>query len=91
MRKLERGSSRPTENAAMSLATASSADEWCKKIREANKPLDGVNIKSNLDRVTVIIDELIREVKAGRVDRKVVTEVAKREHITGLLRAVYEK
>lgn len=81
MHKYEVGKSRPTENKATNLITNEAVSVWLQKVRNAGKFVDGDGVNAGLDRVAKVLVELIQEIKAGRVDREVISELTRRQNI----------
>jgi uncharacterized protein (UPF0548 family) len=80
-RKIEIGKGRSTENRAIQEVVQKQTDEWHLRVREQRTDADGV--------VDVLI-ELIKETKAGKIDREVISLLSKRLPIGYFVKA-YER
>uniref|UniRef100_A0A6M3LMG6 Uncharacterized protein n=1 Tax=viral metagenome TaxID=1070528 RepID=A0A6M3LMG6_9ZZZZ len=85
MHKYELATHKTTEVMAVNAITNDTVTVWLNKVREAGKYVDGDGVNSSIERVAKILVELINEIKAGKVDREVISELAKKQNITASL------
>jgi len=77
-KKYEVGRNRPTENRASNAMLNESINEWVNKVRDAGKMQEGDGVQSIGDRVAGVLVNLIGEIKAGRIQREVISGVVER-------------
>jgi len=85
MHKYELATHKTTEVRAVTSITNETVNVWLQKVREAGKYVDGDGVNTSIERVAKVLVALITETKAGRVDREVISELAKRQNITASL------
>jgi hypothetical protein len=85
MHKYELATHKTTEVRAVTSITNETVSVWLQKLREAGKYVDGDAVNSSIERQAKVLIALITETKAGRVDREVISEIAKRQNITASL------
>ncbi len=85
MHKAELATHKTTEVRATTAILNEQVNVWVTKVREAGKFLDGDDVNSSIVRVARILMDLIEQTKAGKVDREVISELAKRVNITASL------
>ena len=85
MHKAELATHKTTEVRATTAILNEQVYEWVLKVREAGKLLDGDGVNSSILRQAKILMDLIEQTKAGKVDREVISELAKRVSITASL------
>jgi len=85
MHKYELATHKTTEVRAVNSITNETVSIWLQKLREAGKYVDGDGVNSSIERQAKVLIALITETKAGRIDREVISEIAKRQNITASL------
>jgi uncharacterized protein (UPF0305 family) len=85
MHKYELATHRTTEVNAVNAITNETVNAWLQKIREAGKYVNGDGVNSSIERQAKVLVELITQIKAGKVDRDVITELTKRQNVTASL------
>lgn len=89
-RKIEVGTSRPTENRAINVIFDEQITEWLGKVRQADKLLPGDGVTSSINRVVDVLIDLIKQTQDGKYSREVISGLARRQNIQASL-AVAQK
>jgi hypothetical protein len=85
MHKYELATHKTTEVRAVTSITNETISVWLQRVRDAGKYVDGDGVNSSIERQAKVLIALITETKAGRIDREVISEIAKRQNITASL------
>jgi hypothetical protein len=85
MHKYELATHKTTEVRAVTSITNETISVWLQRVRDAGKYVDGDGVNSSIERQAKVLVDLIQQIKAGRVDREVISELAKRQNITASL------
>ncbi len=85
MHKYELATHKTTEVRAVNAITNDTVSDWLNKVREAGKFVNGDGVNSSIERQAKVLMELIEQIKAGKVDRDVITELTKRQNLTASL------
>ena len=85
MHKYELATHKTTEVRAVNAITNDTVTVWLNKVREAGKYVDGDGVNASIVRQAKVLMDLIEQIKAGKVDRDVISELAKKQSITASL------
>ncbi len=85
MHKYELATHKTTEVRAVNSITNDTVSVWLQKVRDAGKYVDGDAVNSSVIRQAKVLMDLITQIKAGKIDREVISELARRQNITASL------